>query len=93
MKTSKLRSIKSPDYNPRNVCKTQRAKLLRAFDRGASLSCDQIKKRFGTANPSATISTLKKMGWVIKADYTDFDTKYYLDSFQPVPEKFTKVGA
>lgn len=89
----KIRRPKAPDYQPKKVCLTQRARLLKAFDRGASLTSGQIAKRFGAANPTATITMLKKMGWKIKTDRTDFETKYYLHPLQPVPEKYIQAGA
>lgn len=45
--------------------KTQKARILKTLDRGASLTTSQMRKRFGTANPTAAICMLRREGFPI----------------------------
>lgn len=62
---------------------TKTAKLLTAFEKGDALTAKQIKARFGLANPSEAVRSLREDGYAIYANETKMSdgkvaTKYRL---------------
>ena len=47
---------------------TQKAKLIRSFKNGSEFTAGQIASRFGVANPTATINSLRREGYAIYAN-------------------------
>ncbi|MFY8211437.1 MAG: helix-turn-helix domain-containing protein, partial [Candidatus Nanopelagicus sp.] len=47
---------------------TKSGRLLEAFKKGEKLTTAQIKARFGIANPTATVSSLRFSGYAIYAN-------------------------
>jgi hypothetical protein len=48
--------------------KTKTGKLFNALQRGAVLTASQISKRFGIANPRATVSNIRYAGYAVYAN-------------------------
>jgi hypothetical protein len=85
---------KAPDYQPKNVCKTQRARILKRLDAGDVITTAQLKSRYKCANAGATIAELKKMGWKIvnEGGGRGVPARYRIDWDQPIPEKYIQAS-
>jgi hypothetical protein len=49
---------------------TKQGKLLKALQGGQKLTAKQISTKFGIANPRATVSDLRGLGFSVKLDRT-----------------------
>ena len=88
--------MKKPNYQPRAVGKTQRSRLLRFLNTGKGLTGVEMTERYGTKNPSATVTMLNKAGWSIRSykPYSKGHVTYRMDGlFLAIPRKYRATAA